>query len=128
KTLDYEFGDKVEQIKSAENFFSVKAGNKKRTYENGESLYNSIPERTPIVGLNKDILFDYYKNDKTDFQKVCLLGFLGIKSILQNKAYCKIDNKYWLSRMDGKTKSVKDYTELSPDVFKYSKRYHLTKI
>ncbi len=128
KTLDYEFGDEVEQIKSAEKFYGVTSSYRLGSYDNGKTLYNSVSGRTPKVGLSKDIFFDYYKNDKTEFQKICLLGFLGIKSILQNKAYCKIDNKYWLSRMDGKAKSIKDYTELSPNVFQYSKRYQLTKI
>lgn len=128
KTLDYEYGDESEQMESSEKYFGVKAGDLGGSYKNGGILYNSIPDRTPKVGLSTDIFFDYYKNDKTDFQKVCLLGFLAIKSILQNKAYCKIDNKYWFSRMDGHSKSVKSIDEVSKSLLKYHNEYQTKKI
>lgn len=127
-TLKYEYGDYVEMIKSASKYFGVKTGDALKTYRNGEMLYNSIPRKTPKVGLSLDIFWDYYKNDKDEFQKVCLLGFLAIKSILQNKAYCKMTNKFWLSRMDGKTKSVNTYDDLSPEILKYANEYQTKKI
>ncbi len=127
-TLDYEFGDEEQMMSDAQEYFGVTCGNKNRTYENGENLYNSIPEKTPMVGINKDRWFDYYKNDKPEFDKVSLLGFLAIKSILQNKAYCKIDNKFWLSRMDGKAKSIKDNSELSKELLIYANEYQTKKI
>lgn len=128
QTLKYELGDEDELIRSAERYFGTKSGSRGHTYESGEQLFDSIPENSPKVGLNKDIFFDYYKTDKTDFEKITLLGFLAIKSILQNKTYCKITNKFWLSRMDGKVKSVAEYYGLSEPIRKYSNRWQLTKI
>ena len=125
KTLEYETGTMLEKMKKAEKFFGVKSGNISNTYSNGQELYESIPHRTPKVGINKEIYFDYLKNEKDDFQKICLLSFLAIKSILQNKPYCKIDNKFWISRMDGKEKSENFF---SKELRCYTNRYQLTKI
>ncbi len=80
------------------------------------------------MGIDITIWFDYYKNDKTDFQKICLLGYLAIKNILQKNAYCKISNKYWLSRMDGKSRVINDFNELSKSLQKYVVKYQLRKI
>jgi hypothetical protein len=125
KTLQYEDGNTTEKIINASEYFGVKCGDVYKTFKNGKELFESIPEQTPKVGLNKDIYFDYLKNLKDDFQKVCLLGFLAIKSILQIKPYCKLDNKFWLSRMDGKACSVDFH---SAELTRFGNKYQLTKI
>lgn len=108
-------------------YFGIITTNKIKCYENGELLYNSIPTTSPMVGINIGMYFEY-KNEKTEFEKVCLLGFLSIKSILQNKAYCKIDNNFWLSRMDGKAKSMKCKSDLSKELMPFSNHYQMRKI
>src|SRR5690606_35847291 len=111
-TLKYEHDSGYKSlITSAEKYFSVQVGSKKLTYDNGEDLFNSIPESCPKVGIRWPIFWDFYNNDKTDFEHACLLGFLAIKSILLNKPYCKVTNNYWWARMDGKAKSVNDISE-----------------
>ncbi len=124
-TVNEEIGKSIDL---AGSYFGITIYKKTECYKNGKMLYDSIPQRTPMVGVSKDIWFDYYKNDKTEFQKVCLLGFLGIKSIVQNKAYCKIDNKYWLSRMSGKAKSINDVSELPIPIEKYYTTKYTRKI
>jgi hypothetical protein len=123
------FGDKdeAEQIEIAKSSLGLRGGNSEATYYSGQELYDSIPLKSPKVGLNVSIFFDYYKNPKTDFERVCLLGFLAIKSILQNKAYCKITNAYWISRMDGHPSTVKD-CDLSSSILKYNNTYQMNKI
>jgi hypothetical protein len=37
-------------------------------------------------------------------------------------------NKYWLSRMDGNPKTIKDFSELSPEIEKFSSEYQTKKI
>lgn len=130
KTLDYDFGNEEKRMASAEKYFNnrFKTTSKIHAYENGESIYDSIPYKVPKVGLSISVMADYLKNEKTEFQKVCLLGYLGIRSILQNKAYCKITNKYWLSRMDGKNKAVENLSELSESIQKYANEYQTKKI
>ena len=118
----------TDDVKRAGRFFGVTIGNANGTYENGNELFDSLPEGLPKVGINIDIFFDYYKNEKTEFQKVTLLAFLAIKSILQNKAYCKVTNNYLCARMDGKSHAVKNITDLSPELSKYNNEYQMKKI
>lgn len=121
-------GTEAERHKAACKPYGVTPSNRSQSIRNGKELIQNTPANSPKVGLKLSLFWDYYKNEKSDFEKLCLLGFLGIKSILQNKAYCKIDNKFWLSRMDGKTKSVSEIWELSEIIRKYSTEYQTVKI
>jgi hypothetical protein len=127
--FDWVVNEDVEKaVTLSDSYFGVKTGDKLNTFETGKELFESIPLKTPKVGLSIDMFLDYYGNDKDDFQKVSLLGFLAIKSILQKKAYCKITNNYWLSRMDGKAKSIEDFSQLSSSIKKYANEYQTKKI
>lgn len=127
-SLKLENGTDTQRINASAKFFGLKLYSASETIVNGRTLFNSIEERSPKVGINISIFWDYYKNDKTEFEKVCLLAFLAIKSILQNKTYCKVVNAYWLSRMAGLTASCKDLAVLPPEIFKYSNEYQTKKI
>ncbi len=122
-------GNKAERLKQCAQFFGITLGNSTEVYNNGKELYEFYPResKSPKVGINRDILFDYYKNNKTEFENISLLGFLAIKSIVQNKAYCKVTLKYWLARMDGEVRSC-EFEELSEPIHKYSSRYHYGKL
>lgn len=126
--LKLEYGDEGERIIESANFFGVSLASEKRTLERGEMIVDSISPNSPLVGINLSIFFDFYQNDKTEFEKVTLLGFIAIKSILQKKSYCKITNNFWLSRMDGKASSIKEIYELSEPIKKYAVHYQLRKI
>ena len=121
-------GTETERFKAACKWYAAKPGNTEQSIKNGKQLTRETPENSPKVGLKLSLFWDYYKNEKSDFEKLCLLGYLAIKSILQNKAYCKIDNKFWLSRIDGKAKSVSEFWELSEKICKYSTEYQTVKI
>lgn len=126
----YAYCDKnaIDDIKRACRFFRVSIGNEYKTFQNGSELFDSLPEGLPKVGISIDIFFDYYKNEKTEFQKVTLLAFLAIKSVLQNKSYCKMDNNYLFARMDGKSHSIKSDSELSKVLLKFKNEYQSVKI
>lgn len=126
-SLKLEYGNEDARMKASATFFHITLGSLRGTIQNGKLLYNSIDERSPKVGINLTIFWDYYKNEKTEFEKVCLLAFLGIKSILQKKPYCKMENKFWLARMDGKTHSC-DFTGLSHFMLIYANEYQTKKI
>jgi hypothetical protein len=115
-------------MKESSDYYKMKLADNKKSLDNGELLYNSLPNNSPIVGLNLTIWWDFYKNHKTEFDKICLLGFLAIKSIIGTKVYHKITNHYWMARMDGKVNKVNDYLELSDEVRKYANEYQRTKI
>ncbi|MFD2185599.1 hypothetical protein [Aquimarina celericrescens] len=127
-SLKLEYGDELECIQSSADYYQVKLGNIENSYTNGEEIYYSIDDNSPKVGIDLSIWWDYYKNEKDDFSKACLLGFLAIKSILQNKAYCKIDNRFWLARMDGRAKSINDVSDLSKELQPFSNHYQTRKI
>jgi hypothetical protein len=118
----------TDDVKRAARFFGVSLGNEIRTYRNGNELFDSVPEGLPKVGISKEIFFDYYTNEKTEFQNVTLLAFLAIKSVLQNKAYSKLDNNYLFARMDGKSRRIKNDSELSKELLKYKNEYQSVKI
>ncbi len=80
-----------------------------------------------MVGMTSEMYWDYMTNEKSEFEKVLLLGDLAFKSILGAKSYIKLDNKYWFSRMNGSAKSIlKD--ELSPKLQRYLNEYQTKKI
>lgn len=121
-------GTQTERFKAACTWYEVTPGNESESIRNGREKVLNADKNSPKVGISKTMWFDFYKNDKSDFDKICLLGYLAIKSILQNKAYCKIDNKFWLSRMDGNAKSIIDFFELSEALKPYANEYQTVKI
>jgi len=70
---------------------------------------------------------DFFNNHKTEFEKVSLLGFLAIKSILGQKPYCRVTNNYWLARMDGKAETC-ELSKLSQSIYKYRTIHYTCKI
>lgn len=126
--LKLEHGTELQKIKDSAEFYQMKLGSDKHSLDNGKLLYNSVPNNSPKVGLNLSIWWDFYKNEKTEFDKVCLLGFLAIKSILGNKSYCKVTNLYLWARMDGKTNTIEEVSELSNEIRKYANRYQTENI
>lgn len=107
-----------DKLRKAEDYFGVKIGNKEKTFNNGNELIDLLPVNSPKSGISKELYFEFYKNDKSEFDKVCLLGFLAIKSIILAKPYSKITNDYWFSRMSGKINTIK-VEDLPPDLSKY---------
>ncbi len=114
-----------EEFHSVEKFFGIKIANIEASYENGENIYLKYREKKVYVGLNKEILFDYYNNHKTEFDKILLIAFLALKSIIQKSPYKRITNAFWLSRMAG---FERQQNELPDWIKKYSSNFKLRKI
>ena len=121
-------GTDEERMKSACSYFgiTVHALNKSRSI--GKMLFDSIDSNSPKVGINLSIWWDYYKHDKEPFEKACLLAFLALKSIIQNKPYCKLDNRFLWARMDGFRSSIDDVLHLSESILPYANEYQVRKI
>lgn len=115
-------------FKDAAIFFGIRFGNSKQSEIDGKKLYDSIPVNSPTAGIGLKMYRQFQSEGKTDFEKVCLLAFLAIKSILQTKPYCKITNNYLWARMDGKPTAVKDVWQLSNQMVKYANEYQTVKI
>lgn len=118
-----------ERLKSAIDFFGLVLADQEFEdfFDSCVRIYVNAPKKSVKVGINKNIFFDYKDNYKSEFDKVCLLAFLAIKSIIQTKPYCKIDNAFLWSRMDGSSKSI-DVSELSDEIKTYANRYQIDKI
>lgn len=128
-SLKLHHGSALERIITCASQYGIKLGNNKRTLKNGTELYNSVPLNSPRAGIKLSIWWDFYNNEKSEFDKISLLGFLAIKSILgRKKSYCKITNLYFWARMDGKVNAVNDVYELSWEVRKYANEYQTKKI
>lgn len=127
QSLKIGYEDPIKSFRQSEKDLKIRFGDLKTAFEVGKELYEGRGAHPPMVGIKYEIFWDYYKNHKTEFDKVCLLGFLALRSILQKKTYCKIDNKFWLSRMAGMAKSIpKD--DLHPSIGKYFNEYQTKKI
>jgi hypothetical protein len=122
-----ESGSEQQRMEKAGRYFELTWGNLKTAYNAGQQIFNQIPPRSPMTSLNKDIVFDFYINSKTEFEIVCFLAFAAIRSILQTKPYVRITNEYMLARMAGRN-TAKDYMPLPELLMKYCNRYQLEKI
>jgi hypothetical protein len=127
-SLKLEHGTALEKFKSSLGFYGIKLGNESSSFKSGKLLYSSIPKNAPKVGLNVSIFWKFYNTDKPRFDKVCLLAFLSIKSMLGTKPYFKANNNYLWSRMDGLTSSISNVNELSTEVRRYANEYQTKKI
>jgi hypothetical protein len=99
--------------------------------EVGKSIHKKIQQKEPIVSANLDVLKGFYRNDsKDENDKIQLVGFLAIKSILGEKDCVKTNKKLILCRMMG----YPSYSEIEPDALnehltylfeRFSHRYHM---
>ena len=118
----------TDRIIAAAKDYNVTLSSNQTTLKNGKILFDSIPLNSPKVGVKHDHYWSFYKEDKEQFEKACFLAYLALRSIVQNKPYCKIDNNYLLSRMDGKTHAIKEAAELSPEIRHFANDYQAVKI
>lgn len=124
RSLSFE-GSREEKIIQSAELLGIKFNNKEKAFKNGELIYNSIPVNAPKSSISIEMAFDFYKNEKTEFEIACFLAFAAIKSILQRQPYSRITNDYLLGRMAGNSKAGEPLNDF---VFKYSNRYQLDKI
>lgn len=127
-SLKLELGTEEDKMKASAKGFDLSLNNPKKSLDSGKYLYNSISHNSPRTGLSVSMFLDFYQNEQTEFEKVCLLAFLAIKSIIGNKAYCKVTNLYLWARMDGKTTTIETHEDLTPEVMKYANRYQTENI
>jgi hypothetical protein len=130
-SLQLEFGNEIDKMKSCYLFYGFRINdsgdNIKKSINNGKTLFNSFSHNTVKTGISLKIWWDYYQNEKKEFEKVCLLGFLSFKSMMLKSKYRHTTNIQWLSRMDGKPKTCNPF-ELSEEIKKYHNEYQTKKI
>lgn len=127
-----ENGTEEARMKKSGQNLGITWGNWEMVHASGKKLYENTPLRPPMTSINKDIVFDFYANRKTEFEIICFLAFAGIRSILQTKPYVKITNEYLLARMAGRN-TTKDGAIFPKEFEKYildgvPNRYQMDKI
>jgi len=127
KSLDESGKTEIARIKKAAKFFSIILGNESRTLQGGKKIYNCCHNKPKSSG-NIDVLFDFYKNEKTEYEIACFVAYHALKSIVGKKAYCKVTNRFLLARMAGYSTVDELPEELPEPLDKYSKRWQLDKI
>ena len=80
-------GSEEKCYRAALKFFAITQAFIKGGINNAKQVLAKMPAKYPLVGIEKEMLFDYYKNEKDDFDIICLGAFLGIKSILSRHAF-----------------------------------------
>jgi hypothetical protein len=113
-TLNLQFNSDESKMLAAGKYFGITWGNALHSFQEGEDIYNSLPPNLPMTGINKDVLFDFYKNHKTNDETAVLLAYLAIKSIIGMKPYSKCTNDYLIARMGGYSK-IEDMPEPLPE-------------
>lgn len=124
-----DYFDPIEGIEAAGNFLGIEWGNAKLTLKEGKRLFESMPDKSPITSIRKDILFDYYNNEKSEFEIACFLAFAALRSIMQAKPYSKTNKGLIHARMFG-YRSVKEIPVHLMEGFevKYSTRRRMDRI
>lgn len=122
---------KLRQIKGVLNIkFSIEGI--AETYKRLNKEYNDF-KRCPLVMISKEMMFDYYLNQKSEYEKVLFATYAGIRSIIGNKQFCQTTRNMIFTRMVG-AKNNEALVEILKDkkvngiYGKYTKRYHEEKI
>lgn len=128
-SLKLDFGDDYEMfLSSAAKYFKVNLkGDKQNKFTIGKDLYYKNTS-FPTAGISIDVFWDYYDNEKSEFDLACLTAFLALKSIIGTKPYCKVTNGYLWARMCGFRHSIDDVNQLLPHIRKYANEYQTVKI
>jgi hypothetical protein len=121
-------GSEEKCYRDALHFFGITQISVRNCIANAKEILCSMPGKYPLTGIETDILWDYYKNDKDDFDIVCLGAFLGIRSILGKKPYDKTNKALIHARMFGYSTMQEMPTELNSLQRKYKLRYHMDKV
>lgn len=120
-------------IHQALSFLKITNSNELATIKNAKMIEKEMPKNCPMPMINVDRLFNFRDHDKSEFELVQFATYIGLRSILGNKQYCKTNKLHLISRAFGYT-SHRDVPNrfVSADVGmlhnKYSKRYHIDKI
>lgn len=121
-------GTEEKRYKDSMNFFGIKQSNIKNGILNAKNILSQIPGKYPVVGIEVKMLFDFYKNEKSDFDLMCLGTFLAIRSILGTKPYCKTNKALIHARLFGYISTKEMPSNLSPLEKKYQIRWHMDKV
>ena len=71
-----------------------------KTYKSYYAAYNGFHNQ-PLVSISQKMMFDFYKNKKTDYEKALFAMYAGIRSIIGNKDFAETTGSMIKCRMFG---------------------------
>jgi hypothetical protein len=115
------------KLKSTFSLLSID-GSMDAAYKNAQEIEKKMGEKEPMVMINRDHAFNFRDSEKSEFELMTFAVYLGIRSILGEKSYCKTTKQMILARAFG----FKDHSELmmnKPKLYdKYNNRYWFDKV
>ena len=114
----------LERFKRCAKYWDVNLGNAELALNEAEFIYEQNHQEKPFTGLFLSVFWDYYKNEKTDFEWDVLMAFLSLKTIVGKKKFTKSDNEMLFARMFG-FRTKKEYQKTKGVQFT---RYYRDKI
>ena len=113
-------------------FLGISQSDSVNSRAKGRKILSKIPSKEPNAMINTRHLFNFRDNEKSDYELIQLSAFIGIKSIIGKKAFCKTNKSLIIARMLGYA-SIKcipeDLKGRAAEIFKkYSIRYHMDKL
>jgi hypothetical protein len=125
--MKIEKGTIKEKYKTTCEWFNFQELDREENLKRGKVLFDRY-QNSPMTGIDRNLYSEFNKLDKSDFEKACFLAYHALKSIVGSKTFQKADNKFLWARMDGKTKTIGDVSELSDEVRFYTQEYQTLKI
>ena len=119
-------------ISLAKKSLGIKAGDDSNCLKTYNEIKLATAEDTIFPMVNKESLFNFRDNEKTEFEIMQFLTFIGIKSVLGTKQYIKTNYGLIFARAFGynSVKAMPDALskEIQPIYNKYAIRWHRDKI
>lgn len=94
-------------------------------YNRGKEIFMSVPKKTPMSSIRTDLILEFNNNEKSEFDNVCFLAYIALRSIIQKQSYTKATNDYLLNRMVGNSSKG---GILPQWIMKYNNEYQMKKI
>lgn len=126
--LEKDCDSELEAMEKAAKFYDIALGDTQRAFNNGYELYHEFGAKVAKANINKDIIFDYYRNKKTEFEIAAFCAYCATKSILGVKSYCKTNKVLIHARMFGFNNAAPLKEHKNKLQEKYFKRYNFDKI
>lgn len=106
--LKYEI-EEFHRLRQVKNVLEIKfdISSVVETYKSYHAAYNGFHNQ-PLVSISQKMMFDFYKNTKTDYEKALFAMYAGIRSIIGYKDFAETTGSMIKCRMFG----AKNQTEL----------------
>jgi hypothetical protein len=120
-------GNAKEKYKISCEWFNFQDIDRDENLRRGKVLFDRY-QNAPMTGIERNLFSEFNKQDKPDFEKACFLAYHALKSIVGDKTFQKMDNKFLWARMDGKSTTINDVSELSEEIRFFTQEYQTLKI